>query len=202
MEQKQIYSLLAVTAIVSVLISVGAFSLLKSNFIGPQGETGEKGIQGIQGTQGVQGDEGIQGIQGIKGIQGEQGDPWVLDGSWEIVDIYFFDDSYYEMYDRVIYVTFESDIWSFEYTDSSFGGSSRYNPWCNIQVYSGHLTNAEIDSAYSQYHMRSDGEYQSDTIIGFGAGEYTFVCSVISEDGYLSFDQYLIGGDSEGGLPS
>jgi len=86
MEQSKIYKLLALTAIVSILISVGIFTLMKDSFIGPQGIQGIQGIQGLQGevglpgesvigTTGPQGETGLQGIQGVQGIQGEQGEP-------------------------------------------------------------------------------------------------------------------------------
>ena len=48
-----------VAVILSVIISVGSFTVMKDSFIGPQGE------QGIQGIEGV---EGIQGVQGIPGV--------------------------------------------------------------------------------------------------------------------------------------
>lgn len=74
MEQSNIYKLLALTAIVSILISVGAFTLLKDSFIGPQGEQGVQGETGLQGIQGLLGEQGLQGIQGAKGIHGERGE--------------------------------------------------------------------------------------------------------------------------------
>lgn len=68
MEQSKIYKLLALTAIVSILISVGTFTLMKYSFIGTQGE------QGVQGETGLQGIQGLVGPMGLQGIQGEQGD--------------------------------------------------------------------------------------------------------------------------------
>ncbi|MBU1067138.1 hypothetical protein KKE60_05095 [Patescibacteria group bacterium] len=69
MEKSEIYTLLALTAIVSIAVSICAFTFMKDSFIGPQGE------QGIQGIQGIQGKQGEQGIQGEVGSQGEQGPP-------------------------------------------------------------------------------------------------------------------------------
>jgi len=37
MEKSKIYTLLTLTAIVSIMISVGTFTLMKDSFIGPQG---------------------------------------------------------------------------------------------------------------------------------------------------------------------
>ncbi|MBA7647082.1 hypothetical protein ES703_54852 [subsurface metagenome] len=68
MEQSNIYKLLALTAIVSILISVGIFTIMKDSFIGTQGE------QGVQGESGLQGIQGLVGPMGPQGIQGEQGD--------------------------------------------------------------------------------------------------------------------------------
>lgn len=67
---------LIVAVILSVLLSVGAFTVMKESFTGPQGE---QGIDGIQGTQGEQGLEGIQGIGGVQGEQGEMGTPHVCE---------------------------------------------------------------------------------------------------------------------------
>lgn len=83
MEQSKIYKLLALTAIVSILISVGTFTLLKDSFIGPQGEEGVQGETGLQGIQGEVGSQGVQGIQGesgesivgSQGSEGPQGEP-------------------------------------------------------------------------------------------------------------------------------
>ena len=71
-KENNIYLLLVITAIISITFSVGAFTLLKDSFAGPQGI---QGIQGEQGPQGIQGTTGQQGIQGITGLQGEQGLP-------------------------------------------------------------------------------------------------------------------------------
>jgi len=72
MEKSSIYTLLALTAVVSILISVGASTLMDDNFIGPQGLQGDPG-QSIIGPQGVQGQDGPQGPQGEAGPQGPQG---------------------------------------------------------------------------------------------------------------------------------
>ena len=78
MEQSRIYPLLALTALVSVVISVGVFTVMKDSFIGPQGP------EGIQGIQGIQGEQGEVGPKGEQGVQGEQGPPrgtyWGSDG--------------------------------------------------------------------------------------------------------------------------
>ena len=64
MNQNKIYPLLALTVVVSVLISVGVFTYLKSSFVGPPGE------------------QGPQGLKGDQGIQGKQGEPFAYEGKW------------------------------------------------------------------------------------------------------------------------
>jgi len=86
MKKSEIYKLLALTAIVSILISVGAFTLMKDNFIGPQGLQGEsivgpigpqgepgESIVGSQGVEGLAGEPGEQGLQGLQGLKGPVG---------------------------------------------------------------------------------------------------------------------------------
>lgn len=85
MEKNEVYPLLALTALISVVISIGAFTLLKENFIGPEGIQGPRGPQGIQGPQGEQGIQGIQGLQGPQGERGAQGEDFILQGTWENV---------------------------------------------------------------------------------------------------------------------
>ena len=58
MEENKVYWLLALTAIVSIVFSVGAFTVMKTSFTGPQGEQGIQGIQGEQGIQGIPGEMG------------------------------------------------------------------------------------------------------------------------------------------------
>lgn len=66
-KDSKVYGLLALTAIVSMLVSVGTFTVMKDTFVGPQGE------QGVQGIQGLHGEDGVQGLQGVEGAQGERG---------------------------------------------------------------------------------------------------------------------------------
>lgn len=70
---------LIIAVIVSVVLSVGVFTVMKDNFVGPAGEQGIDGIDGLQGIQGIQG-ESIIGAQGEKGSDGLDGEVWVTDG--------------------------------------------------------------------------------------------------------------------------
>ena len=171
MSQNKIYPLLAISVIVSVLISVGTFSLLKSNFIGPQGEPGVKGATGEQGPTGE------RGLIGPKGIEG---DSWVLEGEWVFKDVYFFD----EIEDDIMHVTFDSELWSIScvtWDDDS---------WYNVLVYKGNLNAQEMEDSFSQYHLRGNG-YASQTVNGFGSGEYTIQYYGTYDDmGYLGLDEF------------
>ena len=44
MKDSKVYGLLALTAILSIAVSVGAFTVMKDSFIGPQGEQGSPGV--------------------------------------------------------------------------------------------------------------------------------------------------------------
>ena len=77
MKENKIYSLVVIAVIVSIAVSVGAFTVMKDNFIGPQGE---QGVQGIQGELGQVGPVGPQGSQGPQGEPGEDGGVWIASG--------------------------------------------------------------------------------------------------------------------------
>ena len=83
MSQNKIYPLLALTVIFSVLISVGAFTILKSNFVGPSGEQGIQGETGLKGETGLSGKDGSQGQRGPIGAPGKD---YVFNGEWVYVD--------------------------------------------------------------------------------------------------------------------
>ncbi len=73
---------LIVAVIVSVVLSVGVFTVMKDSFVGPAGEQGIDGLDGTQGFQGIQGIQGesITGPQGERGRDGLDGEVWVIEG--------------------------------------------------------------------------------------------------------------------------
>jgi len=122
MEQNKIYPFLALTIILSVLISVSAFSLLKSNFIGPQGE------QGIPGEQGPRGELGVPGLDGEKGSRGPSGPPgkdYVFNGKWVYVDGWAWDDDdVYADIERTIKI--DAEVWRVYISISSYERRDQY----------------------------------------------------------------------------
>ena len=132
MEKSKIYTLLALTAIASIAISVGAFTFMKDSFIGPQGE---QGIQGIQGGQGIQGEQGIQGIQGERGIQGSIGLPGEP-GTPELTKM---------------------NVWSTMYTDRDSMFDMPHLGSSSFQFASSSLVGDPIDSHAGEFYIRLEG---------------------------------------------
>jgi len=198
MEESKIYKLLILTAIVSILISVGTFTLLKDSFIGPQGEQGVQGEIGLQGIQGIVGPMGPQGPQGEQGLQGEigppgppgeqgpkgdtgdvgpagpegpQGEPYSLDGEWRYVDCGLSIEK--DIYDETFYLEFELD-YDIGHIRWSYDGSGIQPPKFDTRfwmwVYKGSLS--EGTERYL-YHVRSSEIGKSDLLFLLGKGKYS-----------------------------
>ena len=167
MEQSNIYKLLALTTIVSILISVGAFTLMKDNFIGPQGLQGKPG-ESIVGPMGLQGEAGesivgpigpqgepgesIVGPQGIQGPQGEQGEPFPYEGEWGLT------------YDTF---TTEADFMIVQPYYIYNGDSPEY-AYMSISVYEGkYATGDPLIDWVSSY------DWGGTSLMVFGKGTYT-----------------------------
>jgi len=163
LEKSNIYLLLVLAVIASVAISVGSFTFLKSNFIGPQGE---QGIQGIQGEQGIQGDQGSQGIQGEPGDQGPQGEAFAYEGVWVLTYEWQWEDD-------------DLDEWTYTFTVESdftmiqpgyvYDGSVETKGFMTVHIYEGRGTSGEPLIYWSTFN--SFLEY--DTIMLLGKGIYT-----------------------------
>ncbi len=180
MEQSNIYKLLALTAIVSILISVGVFTLMKDNFIGPQGLQGEPGEsivgpigpqgepgESIVGPMGPQGEAGesIVGPQGIQGPQGEQGEPFPHEGEW--VKTY---DGFWE-YDDL-------EDWTYTFTSESdfimvqpyyiYQGDNPQHAFMALDIYEGKYTSGDpLIDWVSSY------DWGGTSLMVLGKGTYT-----------------------------
>ena len=175
MEQSRIYKLLALTAIVSILISVGAFTVLKSNFIGPQGE------QGIQGEQGSQGEQGLKGDQGIRG---EQGEPFAYEGEWVLTHDWYWSDA--DLDEWTYTFTTEAD---FIMVEPSFIYEGNYPEYAfmSLRVYEGRYAAGE-----TLLYWSSSWDYGGNSLMILGAGTYTIEANTnASTDTWIDIWEYL-----------
>ena len=167
LNEKKIYLLLAVSMLVSILVSVASFTYLKDNFIGPQG------IQGIQGPQGEtvegpQGSEGPQGIQGRAGEQGEKGDPYLYDGIWTMTNRWAW--SNYDLQDWTFTFTTEADF-SMIVPFYIYNGKNPELAFMTISVTDQHHPNENL------YVWSSSWDYGGDSIMIIGSGTYTITAT-------------------------
>jgi len=122
MSQNKIYPLLALTVIFSVLISVGAFTVLKSNFVGPSGEQGIQGETGLKGETGLSGKDGSQGQRGPIGAPGKD---YVFNGEWVYVDGWEWEgtDSFTDI-ERTFHI--DAELWRIYIAISSYERPDQY----------------------------------------------------------------------------
>ncbi len=190
MEDNKIYGLLAVTTILGILVSVGAFTLLKENFVGPQGEQGMQGIQGIEGEEGIQGIEGERGTPGVDGQTGPQGEAFSYDGAWIEVNSWYWEED--NLDDWTYSFTTESDFTMIHVHYISYG-SPEY-AFMNVHVYEGlYATGTEVSRYTSSY------DWGADSLLIIGAGTYMMEVDTNSDtDVWI----YLMEYTSTGGDPN
>ena len=181
MEKSSVYTLLALTAIISILISVGAFTFMKDNFIGPQGLQGDPG-QSIVGSIGPQGEPGesivgpvgpqgepgesIIGPQGVQGPQGKQGEPFPYEGEW------------IETYSKS-WTDDDLEKWTHTFTSEAdfimiqpfyvYKGDNLDLGFMSVRVYEGQYTN----DAYFLLYWADRYGYGGTALMIIGKGTYT-----------------------------
>ena len=172
MEQSNIYKLLALTAIISILISVGAFTLMKDSFIGPRGLQGEAG-ESIVGPIGPQGEAGesIVGPQGVQGPQGEQGEPFPYEGEWVLTHDWYWSDTIL-------------DEWTYTFTTEAefiilqpvfiYDGDYPEYAFMSLRVYEGRYATGETILYWS-----SSWDYGGTSLMLLGKGTYTIEANTI-----------------------
>ena len=159
MENNKIYTLFLVSILLSSTISIGVFTFLKENFVGPQGK------QGIQGSIGPQGEQGLPGNDGERGDMGRMGPPgkdYVFNGEWVYVNSWGWegDDSYIDV-ERTINI--EAELWRIQFYTNSADYRDQY---FGIFVYE------ENDLENSTSWWLGSSAYLGDTLYCYGEGPH------------------------------
>jgi len=173
-----------IAVILSVCISVGAFTVMKDSFMGPAGEEGIQGVQGIQGIQGATGEQGIQGETGIRGLTGAKGEDFVLEGEWIWVNGWEWDyTNVDEDFERIVHI--DTKIWKITYL---IGSTYRSDQWFAVDIYKApNYVNVTASIA-------TKVNFGADELTMFGEGDYSLNMLFEGQD-------YVYIGVYEYGLP-
>ncbi len=164
---------LIIAVIVSIVLYVGAFTVMKDSFVGPQGEQGIQGIQGIEGGEGIQGIQGIEGEEGTPGVDGQtgpQGEAFSYEGEWVQVKNFFWGND--DLLDWTYTFTTESEFNMIQPLYNYLGDNVEF-AFMTLSIYEG----TEQYGRDPLIYWQMDGEYSYDSIMLLGKGTYTIVAS-------------------------
>lgn len=187
MEDSKVYGLLALTAIISILASIGAFTYLKDSFVGPQGE------QGLQGTQGIQGEVGSVGEQGDIGATGETGatgKAFAYTGEWTKTHGWYWADDVLD--DWKYTLTTDADFTMIQLWFQYEGNNPEY-AFMMCEVYEGLYTSGEPITWWW-----GSWDWGADTLMIVGSGTYTIEVSTnYNTDIWINILEYLPSGGKD-----
>lgn len=168
---------------VGMIIGVPTFRELLRGPQGPEGPQGSQGVQGEMGPPGPIGPQSLEGPTGPIGPKGETGDPWILEGEWTHIEGWKYND--WDDDEDTEYVTFSYDVWKID-----FWINVNHEAWFYIAVYNGTYSLAETEELFPLYEHSYKGTYYTDTIIGFGKGDYTVYVLGTFEEFHIHYFEF------------
>lgn len=192
LEQNKIYPLLALTLILSVLISVGVFTFLTPYFVGPQGEQGLTGLPGEQGPIGKNGLSGNDGVEGKRGPIGSPGKDYIFNGEWVYVDSWEWEgvDSYLDV-ERIVNV--DAEIWRIHIVINSYEYQNQYFA---LNIFKG-PTYENVTGAWG-----TTSWYGADYLYCYGKGEHLLNIFYEGHDSVIIFVEEYVSSRNSGGTES